>query len=195
MRFEVVDRKLQHQLQLLQLKFVATEVRREKRTLVIVAKQMLVIGGAAGHRRGQQMLEKNNAGTEATAVGAVIAFSNAVETVARCDDPGVGGRAFQIFAEIFENGGMLRRERSEIVDRLIDARSEAGGRDVMSEDSAVHHLRKKRGLRDQLSHQMRNIFLPLRRKRLLIPRTPAEGDDNDLPFLRGNPGECDRVTD
>src|SRR5713101_9015982 len=144
---------------------------------------MLVIGGAAGHRRGQQMLGKNNAGTEASAVGAVVAFADAVETVARCDDPGVGGRAFQIFAEIFENGGMLRRERSEIVDRLIDARSEAGGRDVMSEDSAVHHLRKKRGLRNQLPHQMRNIFLPLGRESLLVSRSTAERDDNDLPFL------------
>src|SRR5690349_10108609 len=135
---------------------------------------MLVIGGAAGHRRGQQMLGKNNAGTEATAIGAVVAFADAVETVAGSDDPGVGGGAFQIFAEILEDGGMLRRERSEVVDRLIDARSEAGGRDVMSEDSAVDHLRKKCRLRNQLPHQVRNIFLALRRKRLLIPRPASK---------------------
>src|SRR5712692_2395798 len=193
MRLEVVDRELQHHFQLLQLKFVAAEVWRKERTFIIVAQQMLVIGGAAGHRRGQQMLRQNDAGAKAGPVRAVIAFADAVETVAGSHNPSIRRRTLQVFAEILEDGWVLRRKRSKIVDRLVDSRGETGGRDIMSEDSAIHDLGKKGGLRDQLSHQVRNIPLPLRHKRLLIPRASAKRNDDNFPLLSRNPAQSDTV--
>src|SRR5260370_1770226 len=85
---------------------------------------------------------------------------------------------------------MLRRKRSKIVDRLVDPRGQAGGSHVVPQDSAVHHLRKKCRLRNQLPHQVRNILLPLRRKRLLIPRPPDKRDDDNLLLLAGNSRQC-----
>src|SRR6266852_7825222 len=111
---------------------------------------MLVIGGAAGHRRGQQMLRQNDAGAKAGPVRAVIAFADAVETVAGSHNPSIRRRTLQVSAEIFKNGGMFRWKRSEIVDRLVDSRGETGRCHVMPQNSAIHDLGKKGGLRDQL---------------------------------------------
>src|SRR6266851_2321821 len=151
---------------------------------------MLVIGSAARHRRGQQMFRQNHARAQTWPVRAIIALPYAIETVARSHYPGVRGRPLQIFAKVLENGGMLRWKRSKIVDRLVDPRSQAGGSHVVPQDSAVHHLRKKCRLRNQLPHQVRNILLPLRRKRLLIPRPPAKRDDDNLLLLAGNSRQC-----
>src|SRR5437868_10477923 len=126
------------------------------------------------------MLGENNASAQAGAVSAIIAFSDAVETVAGRDDPGVRRRALQIFAEILEDRRVLRGKRSEIVDGLVDAGREACGGHIMAQDSAVYDLREESGLRNQLSHQVRDIFLSLGRKRFLVARTPAEGDDNNF---------------
>src|SRR5712691_1625272 len=132
------------------------------------------------------MLRQNDAGAEARPVRAVIAFSNAVEAVAGSDHPRVSRRPLQILAKILKDGGMLWRQRSKIVDRLVDASGQTCRSHIMPQNSAVHNLRKKRGLRNKLPHQVRNIFLPLGRKSLLVPRSAPKRDDNNLLFLRRN---------
>src|SRR4029077_19814221 len=98
-----------------------------------------------------------------------------------------------ILAKIFKNGRMLRRKRSKIIDRLVDPGCQTGRGHVVPQNSPIYHLRKKRRLRNQLPHQVRNVFLPLRRKRLLIPRASAKRDDNHLPSLGRNAGQSDGV--
>ena len=65
MGLEVVNRELQHRLQLMQFKFVAAEFRRIKRRLVVVPEQMFVIGAAAGDGCRQQMLGQNHSCAQA----------------------------------------------------------------------------------------------------------------------------------
>ena len=62
----------------------------------------------------------------------------------------------------------------------------------MSKNSAINDLREEGGLRNQFPHQMRNIFLPFRRKRFLVARASAEGNDDHLPSLLGNPGPSEQ---
>src|SRR6266404_4040591 len=139
------------------------------------------------------MLGENDAGAEAGAVRAIVAFSYTIETVAGRDDPRVGRRTLQVFAEIFEDGGVFWRKGSEIVDGLVDAGGEACGRDVMAQDSAIYYLCEKGGLRNQLSHQVRDILLPLGGKRLLIARTAAKRNDDNCSLLGGNASQSDWV--
>src|SRR5258708_13639095 len=100
---------------------------------------MLVIGAAAGHRRGQQMLRQNHARAQTWPVRAMIALPDAIETVARSHYPGVRGRPFQIFAKVLENGWMIRSKQSKIGDRLEDPRSPARGRHVVTQHSPTPH--------------------------------------------------------
>src|SRR5581483_1726236 len=118
----------------------------------------------------------------------MVTFSNAVETVAGSDYPGIGGWTPQVFAEIFEYGRRFRRERSEIVDCLVGSGCETGGRNVVPQNSLIDDLGEKGRLRNELAHQMRNIFLSFGRKRLLVPCTAAKSDDDNLSFLQD--GTC-----
>ena len=97
----------------------------------------------AGSGRRQQMLRQDDAGAQSLAVGSMTAFSDAVKAIAGSNDPGIGGWALQVLAEVLEHGWRLRRERSKVIDRLVYAGRKAGGRDVMPEDSAVHYLREE----------------------------------------------------
>src|SRR5579863_2700107 len=85
---EVVHRELQHAAQLLELKFIADDLRRVERRLVVVAEEVFVVGAAFGGR-GQQVLGKNDLRALAETVGAMAAFADAVEAVAGGDNPGV----------------------------------------------------------------------------------------------------------
>ena len=53
------------------------------------------------------------------------ALSDTVKSVARSDHPGVRGRALQILAKVFEDRGMIRRHRSEIVQCFINSGGQA----------------------------------------------------------------------
>ena len=111
MGLEVVDRKLQDHFQLLQLELAARKLRGVQRSLVVVTQQVLVIRGAAGHGRSQQMLGQHYPRSHARTVGTVVALANAVEAVAGGNDPGIGERAMQIFAKVLEDCWMLREAR------------------------------------------------------------------------------------
>ena len=58
----------------------------------------------------------------------------------------------------------------------------------MSKNSSIHHLREETRLRNQLLHQIRNIFLALRRECLLIPRAATERDDDNFSVFLGHTG-------
>jgi hypothetical protein len=63
----------------------------------------------------------------------------------------------------------------------------------MAQNSLIHDLGKKGRLGNKVLHQVRNILLPFRRKRLLIPRTTPKRDDDNLPFLGGDPCQGSRA--
>ena len=94
------------------------------------------------------------------------------------------GRTLEILAEVFEDRGIVGRHRREIVERLVGAGDDAGGRDVVAENAAIDHLREERRLRDQLVQQVRDVLLPVRHERLVVARASAEGDDNGFLSAR-----------
>src|SRR2546423_13925723 len=105
------------------------------------------------------MLRQNYFCAQSRTVGTVAAFSNAIEPVAGSDDPGIGGGALQVLAEIFEDGRMFGGKGGKIVDRFVDTSRQAGGWDVVAEDSAVGHLRGKGGLGDEVADEGGKGFL------------------------------------
>ena len=110
MRLEVIDRELQDRFQLLQFEFVACELWRIQRSLIVVPEQMFVVGRASGHSRSQQMLWQNDSRAHTRPKRAVFAFTDSVESVAWCDNPSIRGRSLQILPEVFEYGGMFWRK-------------------------------------------------------------------------------------
>src|SRR5579862_7507013 len=127
-----VHRKLEHTPQLFQLKFVAGDLRSVEGRFVVVAQEVFVVNAALG-RRGEQVLGKNDLSALAQAVGAMAAFADAVEAVAGGDNPGVRSGALKIAAEIFKDGGVFRRQGSEIVDGLVGTSRQAGRGDVVAQ--------------------------------------------------------------
>src|SRR5256885_12395578 len=121
---EVVNRELPHHSQLLQFKFAAAELWGVERCFIVVAEEMFVVRAAAGCRGRQKMLGQNYLCSKSRAVGAVAAFTNAVETVAGSNDPGIGGEPLQVLAEIFKDGWMFGGKGSKVVDRFIDRSEE-----------------------------------------------------------------------
>src|ERR1700760_4307539 len=132
------------------------------------------------------MLRQNHSRSRTRTKGAVIAFPDPVESVARRDDPGICGRPFQILAEVLEYRGMFWRNCRKVVEGLVNTGRQTCGGYIVSEDASIHHLREKAGLRDQFVEHVWNIFLPLWRKCFLIARASAKGDDNYLPSF----GRC-----
>ena len=180
MVLEIIHRQLQDHLELLQLELAAFQFRSKEGRLVVIAQQMLIVGCTAGGGGGQQMLRQNHTCAQPRTVRSMTALADSIETVAGSDDPRIRGRPLQIFAKIFKNGWGLRRERSKVIDRLIHARRKACRRNVVAQNSAVHHLRKETCLGYQFAHQVQNILLSLWRKRFLIPCTPAKRDNHDF---------------
>src|ERR1700733_4996237 len=102
MVLEVIGREFQDHLELLQGELAAGQFRCVERSFVVVAQQMLVVVAVARGRRRQQMLRQNYPRAQTGAIRWMTAFSNSVETVTGSDNPGIGGRALQILAKVFE---------------------------------------------------------------------------------------------
>ena len=110
----------------------------------------------------------------------MLAFADAIESIAWRNHPCIACRPFQFAPEIFEHCRVLRSHCGEVIERLIDAGSQAGGGDVMSEYSPIYHLREERRLRNQFAQQVWNILLPIGHKGLFLPGTAAEGDHHNF---------------
>src|SRR5213080_2540352 len=182
MGLEVVDGELQHHSQLLQFKFAASEFRSVERRLIVIAEQMLVVRAAAGSCSCQKMLRQNYFCAQSRTIGTVAAFSNAIEPVAGSDDPGIGGGTLQVLTEIFEDGRMLRGKGSKVVDGLIYAGCQAGGCNVVAQDSAVDRLREESGLGDELPHEVWDVFLSFGSEGFLVACTTAKGNHDQETF-------------
>src|SRR5580658_3308131 len=100
------------------------------------------------------MLGQNYAGAISRTVGVIVAFADAIETIAWCHHPRIGRGALQILAKIFKRRRVFWWERREVVDGLIDPGGQAGGSYVVAEDAPIDDLREKGGLRDQFTHQV-----------------------------------------
>src|ERR1700677_1655961 len=114
----------------------------------------------------------------------MVALSDLVEAVAGSNHPGIGRWPMQSFAEILKDGRMFGRHRSKVVEGFIHASSKAGSSNVVAENTAVYHLRKKRSLGYEFFDKTRNIPLPIRRKSFPVACTPAEGHDHGLLSAR-----------
>ena len=180
---EVVDGETQDVLHLLQFDFAAADLRRVKRGLVVVAKQMIEVERSAAAGRAEQMLGENHARSLTLAIGAALALADAIEAVARRNHPRIGRRPLQILAEILEDGGMLGRHGGEVIQGFVDSGGEAGGGDVVAQNSLVGHVGEEARLRRQLAEHVGNVFLPLGREGLLVPRAAAERDHDDLALF------------
>jgi hypothetical protein len=55
----------------------------------------------------------------------------------------------------------------------------------VTEDSTIHHVGEKGRLRNELAHEVRDVFLPFQSERFLISRTAAKRD-NDYFSLVGS---------
>src|SRR5579863_9301839 len=143
---------------------------------------MAVVAFARG-RCGEQMFWKNDPRAGARSVRTIVALADAIETIARGDDPRVVRWPFQIFTEIFKDGRIVGRDCGEIVERLVRPGGETRRRDVVAQNSAIHYLREKRRLRNHLAHHVRDVFLSFRRKSLLISRAAAERNYDDFALL------------
>src|SRR5215472_3157082 len=132
------------------------------------------------------MLGQNHAGTESAAIRSMAALANPIEAITGSDDPCVRGGSPQILAEIFEYGGRFWRQRSKVVDGFVGAGGKTRGRYVVTENAAVNNLSEESALRDELAHQVGNVFLTFRGESLLIASTTAEGDDYDFSLCRQN---------
>src|ERR1700685_4459101 len=110
---------------------------------------MLVLRFARGRqRRSKQAFRQNDSGAESRTIGAVAALADAIEPVAGRNYPSVRCRPVQVPAEIFENGRVFGRNGGEVVEGFVDACRQARSGYIMTQDSAIHHLREDRGLWD-----------------------------------------------
>src|SRR5205807_10173524 len=112
---------------------------------------------------------------------AVAALADAIKSITGSNDPRVRSRPLQCFPKVLEYRGRFRGERRKVIYGFVDTRRQACGSNVVPEYSPVDHLGEKRRLRDELAHQVGNVFLTFRRKSLLIARPAAEGDHHHLP--------------
>src|SRR3954447_26071537 len=91
---------------------------------------------ASGECRRKKAFRQNHSCPETLAVILVTTFPDAVEAIAQCHDPCVSRGPFEIFAEVLEDGGVIRRDRGEVIERLVDTGDDAGGSDIVSENAA-----------------------------------------------------------
>ncbi len=87
MRPEVIDRKLQDRLQLLQFEFAASNLRRVERSFVVVTQQVFVIAWKPDVAALSRCFGKTTLAPRARTIGATFALANPVESVAWCNNP------------------------------------------------------------------------------------------------------------
>src|ERR1700720_3083783 len=97
----------------------------------------------------------------------------------------------QVSAEILENGRMFGRDCGKVVEGFVRAGSKARRSHIVAQDAAIDDLREKGGLGNHLAHQVRYVFLALRREGFLIARAPTKSDDDYFSPLHGGASQGD----
>src|SRR5215472_3996238 len=126
------------------------------------------------------MLRQNNASSESRTKRPRAAFPNVIKSIAGRDHPGIGRRTLQLLAVVLKDRRIFGRQGGEVIDGFVATRRQAGGGDIVAEDPTIDDLGEKRSPRNQIAQHVGDIFLPLRSERLLIARSPAEGDNHYL---------------
>src|SRR4029077_4756098 len=128
----------------------------------------------------------------------MAAFTDPVKTVAGSDHPRIRRWTLQIFAKVFKHGWRRWRDCGKIIESFVNPSSKACSRDVVAKDSAIYNLCEKRRLRNEFTHHVRDVLLPLRRKCFLITRPAPEGHHHDFSFgtraYRAGPGGLQQST-
>ncbi len=128
-------------------------------------------------RRSEQLLGQDDAGS-LPLISTVTAEADLLEPVAGRNDPRIIHGPRKAAAKIFKDGRVPCRLRDEVVEGFVAPGDDAGGRNVVAEYAAVHHLRKECSLRDELIQKMRNVLLAFGGEGLLIASAAAKGDDD-----------------
>src|SRR6185503_983189 len=182
-RSEITNRELQDGLKLLKFYFTTDKRWRIERRLVIIVQQMFEISAAARACKPEQSLRQNDTRSLAWSKAPDITLTDSVKPIARSDYPCIRRRPLQLFSEVFKNGGVFWSDRSEVVESFVDACRQTRRGYVMTEDALICDMSEEARLRSHFAQHMRNVFLSLGRKGLLIARAPSEGYDNNLAFL------------
>lgn len=111
-------------------------------------------------------------------------LTDPVESIAGGNNPGVICGSAQSFAEVFKDCRILWRYVSEVVETFVYPGRQACCGDIAAQNSTIHNLGEERRLRDQLLHQVRNVFLSLRCKGLFIPGSATKSDHDGLLSFR-----------
>src|SRR5690348_15083949 len=114
----------------------------------------------------------------------MTALTNALETVAGSNHPSVGGRALQILSKIFEDGRVLGRNWSEVVECFVCAGGEARIRDIVAQDASVHDLGKECCPRHQFRQQARNVLPALWPEGLIVSSASTKRDNHRFAAWR-----------
>src|SRR4029077_13676638 len=125
---------------------------------------------------------------QAGTVRAMTAFTNPIETVARSDHPRIRRWTLQILAKVLKDRWRRWGHGGKVIESFVYAGRQTGSRDIVAEDSVIYNLREKSRLRSEFAHRVRNIFLSLRRERLLIAGPTAEGNHYDFLLGMGSYG-------
>src|SRR5437667_6248226 len=110
MRLEIIDGELEPRFQLLKFDVASRQLWRVIGGLIVVTEQVIEIVLITRSCGGQKVLWQNHTRAEARSVRSMAALSDAVETIAGGDHPGIGRRSLQIAAVILEYRRVLRRQ-------------------------------------------------------------------------------------
>src|ERR1700733_16318553 len=139
---------------------------------------MVEAGGLICHGCGQQALGQDHAGTHSSSVGGVATLADQAEAIAGSDNPGIGCGAMQLLAEIFKDGWVVGRDGGEVVESFVGPGYQACGRDIVTENPPIDYLGEERALRNELTQEMRDVFLPIGHEGLFISSASAKGNDD-----------------
>ena len=93
----------------------------------------------------------------------------------------VAGR-FRSLRKYSKTVGLSGETAAKLLNVSYDARDDAGGRDIVPQNAAVHDLGEERGLRHEFVQQVGDILLAVGHEGFVVARASAEGDDDG--FLR-----------
>ena len=145
--FEVVDRELEDHLQLLQFKFAARQLRGVERGFVVVVEQMVVVGGCCRTwRRSSRCLGSTTRAPKPWPKERESLSPMRLKPLLGATTQASDGGRLRSLRKYSKTVGMIGRDGGKVVEGLVDAGGQAGGGDIVAQDSLVHDLGEEAAL-------------------------------------------------
>src|SRR3984957_20211226 len=141
---------------------------------------MVEAGRLIRHGCGEQTLGQDHPCTHSSSVREVAALANKAESIAGSNHPGIGCRAAQILAEVFEDRWIVRGNGGEVVEGFVRPRYQACSRNIMTQDPSIDYLGEERALGNELVQEMRDVFLSIGHESFFIASSSSKGNDDCL---------------